>query len=123
MGSAANWEDSFWRQHETDAEHAARVEQVKDEAGWYFAQATKRQTAEHRQQLKDIEPYKGSPRWKRLQHMAQVYWHQGTAEARELCDRTCACLMEHGEVSEELDNEWTALIQREAVAAVMQAAE
>lgn len=111
-------------QADWDANSAAdqddRVSKANEEAGWYFALATKEQKAEYDATMRGLLGMVG-PKWTRARDEAKAKFYADTAAARELCDRTVECLLEHGEVSEALSEEWDALIER-APAALMGAA-
>lgn len=105
-----------------EREFQARAARCDQEANWYFAQATKREKAEFDATMKGLLGVTG-PRWDRAREAARAKWRKDTAEAAALLDRTVDCLMETGEVSDELDALWTELFDRNAVAEAMEAAE
>lgn len=95
------------------------------EAGWFFDRATAPQKAEYTATMASLQGCVG-PRWNRERDAAKAKWHAATSAARALYDRTVECLLACGEVSEQLDGEWTAMIDRsrlDAVAEAMVAAE
>ena len=100
---------SHWRKYETDSEHAERVEDCLKEARKSFDAATKPQLAAHRQEMADISPYKGSPKWDRLKSEADHQWDETTVQARELFLLSFEDLLRDGEISEETNNAWDAL--------------
>jgi len=101
-----------------EREFQAKAARCEQDAGWYFDQATKREKAEFDATMHGLLGMTG-PRWDRARDAAKAKWREDTAEARALFDRTVDCLMETGEVSDELDALWTELIDREAVAGAM----
>lgn len=90
-----------------------RLQAAEHAAGWYFDQATKRQRAEFEATMRALLGMTG-PRANRARDCARARWHVATAEARALLDVTIECLLESGEVSTDLDERWTALIDRDA---------
>jgi hypothetical protein len=98
---------------EAAADTQARVQQAEREAGWYFDQATKHQKAEFDATMHALLGVTG-PRANRTRGAARTRWQQDTAEARALLDATVECLLQSGEVSGELDEQWTALIDNAA---------
>jgi hypothetical protein len=101
-----------WASHEI-ADTQARVREGERKAGWYFDQATKHQKAEFDATLLGLLGMTG-PRWDRARDSAKAQWQAATVEARRLLEATVECLMQTGEVSGELDDAWTALIDRDA---------
>lgn len=53
----------------------------------------------------------GEPEADALRDQAREDWRAATQEARALFDETVACLLACGEVSESLDERWTALCE------------
>lgn len=90
-------------------EFERKVAHCDQEAGWYFAQATKGPKAEFDATMNSLLGVTG-PKWDRARDAAKAKFRESTADARVLCDLTFDCLMETGEVSSELDDLWTALI-------------
>ena len=104
-------------------DYREKVARCDELAGSYFADATKAQKAEFDAEMKSLLGVTG-PRWDRARDAAKAKFKASTVEAAALCDRTFEYLMATGEVSTELDNEWTALIEREALLnAMVEAAE
>lgn len=122
--TAVDWTKDFWTAGETDAEHAERVEAAKEYAGDLFAKATKHQSQHWRDTISVISAYKGAPRWDRLKADADAKFAETTTEAAALYERTCVHVMQTGDLwlSDELDAEWTALIQLNAVHSAMESA-
>ena len=110
-----------WASHEI-ADTQARVREAEREAGWYFDQATRHQKAEFDATMHALLGMAG-PRWDRARASARAQWQAATGEARQLLDATVECLLATGEVSNELDAQWTALIDRDAAVAMGMAAE
>lgn len=111
----ADWEKSFWRRHETDAEHQERVDHAEKEANRYFKEATAPALREFRDTLIVIEPYRGAPKFDRLLAEAKAKYAADVREAAELFEITAAEVMETGEVSEATGERWDALMKLEAV--------
>lgn len=103
------------------AEMQQRVQEAEKEAGWYFAQATTREKAEFDAAMHSLLGVTG-PRADRAREHARRRWREATADANALLELTIACLLAYGEVSAELDTQWTALFDQNA-AAVTDAAE
>lgn len=101
-----------WGRYETDADHAARVESAEDQAGWFFAQATKPQRAAYNEAMAGLRLLSG-PRYERMREAAKARWTRSTVEASDLFFRTADCLMRDGEVSEALSAEWDALCAKQ----------
>lgn len=93
----------------------ARLQAAERAASWYFDQATRNQKAEFDAAMRALLGTTG-PRANRARDRARARWHAATAEARALLDVTIECLLEGGEVSTELDERWTELIDRDAAA-------
>jgi hypothetical protein len=96
---------------EAMADTQARVRDAEREAAWYFDRATWPQKAEFDETTHSLLGMTG-PRADRARDAARTSWRQSTTAARTLLDRTVECLLETGEVSEELDALWTTLIDR-----------
>lgn len=92
-----------------DYDALEREEFAKDEAARYFADATKDQLQTYTSRIVEIRPYYGSPYWERERDFAKQRYAEATKEARALMERTVVCLIETGEISEELSFEWDAL--------------
>lgn len=113
-----------WRGYSSRAERDADLEQAmcraeaEREASWYFDRATARQKREFREAVEaSVELHgHGSQAHEATINLANSQWRHDTAEARALFERTVAHLVEHGEVSDELDREWTALIDPDRAA-------
>lgn len=110
---------SHWRDHESDCEHADRVETCANEANIAYAKACAGPLAVYHQAMADIRPYSGSPRWDRLRAAASRIYQSQTAAAYELFLREFEELMRDGETSEATSFAWDAYFagQRERVAA------
>lgn len=98
-------------------ETQARVRAAEYEARWYFDRATRRQKAEFDATMHTLLGITG-PRADRARDRARARWQGEIAEVRALLEATETCLIESGEISTELDERWSALIERdEAVVA------
>lgn len=95
------------------ADMQARVREAEREAGWYFDSATTRQKAGFDATIRSLLGTTG-PRADRARAAARAHWQAATLEARTLFEATVDCLLASGEVSPELDEAWTALIDRDA---------
>lgn len=104
---------SHWRQFESDDEHAARVEWCTNEANKYLAPAAVKALNECHQTMRDIAPYRDSPRWQRMKEAAERKYLEDTAPAFELFLRTFEELMRDGECSEETSESWDELDRAE----------
>ena len=102
------------------ADMQRRVQAAEKEAGWYFDQATKLEKAEFDAAMHSLLGVTG-PKGNRAREQARARWRSATAEARALFEVTIECLLQSGEVSAELDEQWTALIDRDG--AMKEAAE
>ena len=102
------------------ADTQARVQAAEGEAGWYFDAATKHQKAEFEAAMHALLGMTG-PKWDRARDQTKARWQAATLEARKLFDATVECLLASGEVSAELDEAWTALIERDAAVTAMAA--
>ena len=111
---ARNHLQDDWASH-TREEIEARVQAAEKEAAWYFNRATMREKAEFDATMRAMLGVTG-PRADRARDRARTRWRDATAEARSLLDATIECLLDTGEVSAELDERWTALIDRDATA-------
>jgi hypothetical protein len=101
-----------WASHARD-EPGLRVRAAEREAGWYFDKAVRREKAEFDAAMQGLFGTAG-PRANRARERARTRWREATAEAHTLLEATIACLLDTGEVSEVLDAQWTALIDRDA---------
>lgn len=106
---------------DAQADYQRRLQNAEQEAGWFMAQATKTAKAEFDATMKGLLGMTG-PKWDRARDAAKAKWQADTAEASALCDRTVECLLATGEVSAELDAEWTTLCELDAVRKAMEAA-
>jgi hypothetical protein len=93
-------------------EAARRLEAAERTARWYFDRATRRQRSAHEADLRALLGMSG-PKWDSARDALRQRFAAATAEAGALLDRTVACLLATGEVSDELDEAWTALCERE----------
>ena len=89
----------------------ARVQNAEREASWYFDLATAPQRAEFEATMRALLGTTG-PRANRARDTARSHFRQSTTEARALLEASIDCLLRHGELSAELDEQWTALIER-----------
>lgn len=103
---------SHWQKYESDDEHADRVERCTKEANKYFAPAVAPALNDYHQALRDIAPYKNSPRWERMRDQARRDWDTATAPAHELFLRTFEDLMRDGEVSDATGQAWDNLAKQ-----------
>lgn len=103
----------------TERELQEKIEAADQTAGWYFERATRVQKAELDAKMQALRGVVG-PRWRRERDAAKAKFAAETKEAAALLDRTVECLLDTGEVSETLDNAWTALF---VSAALLEAAE
>ena len=90
------------------SEARERFERCEEEAGWYFARATKTQAAAFHRAMSDLRGL-SAPRYDRAREAAKTAWDASTGAARELCELTLQELMLTGEVSEELSYRWDLL--------------
>lgn len=98
------------------------IEQAEIAAGWFFNLVTERQKAEFDATMETLRGTVG-PRWTRERARAHAKFAAATKEAAKLFDESVEWFLAHpGELlSDELDNRWTELQQREAVAHAMAA--
>src|SRR5437868_3597852 len=89
----------------------ARVQNAEDEAGWYFDRATEPQRAEFEAAMRGLLGTTG-PRANRARDAARSHFRQSTAQARTLLEASIDCLLANGELSAELDEQWTVLIEQ-----------
>lgn len=111
---ARNHLQDDWSAH-AHAEMQQRVQAAEREASWYFDQATKREKAAFDAAMQ-AQFGMNNPRANRARKRARIRWHDATGPARALLDATIECLLATGEVSGELDEQWTALFDRDATA-------
>jgi hypothetical protein len=96
------------------ADSQARTQTAEAEAGWYFDQATRHAKAEFDAAIHALLDVTG-PRANRARDSAKANWDEATRAPRALFEATVDCLLTSGEVSAELDDAWTALIDGHAV--------
>jgi hypothetical protein len=101
-----------WASHAHE-ETGRRVQAAEKEAGWYFDRAVRREKAEFDAAMRALFGVTG-PRADRDRARVRRRWQEATAEASALLDATIECLLATGEVSAELDAQWTALIAADA---------
>jgi hypothetical protein len=109
---------TFRRDDESPTEYAERLERCEAQAGWYFAGATKPQTAAYNRAMADLRGL-SAPKYDRAREAAKAVFTASTKAASELCDLTLAELMTAGEVSEELSYRWDELALTDVVAREM----
>lgn len=110
--TAADYAINHWHRHETDAEHAIRVENAEVEATALFNEATVHHRGLYSAKITVLTGLKG-PRYDRKRAEALRQFQVDTAEARELFLLTCDALMRDGEIPEDIDIAWTRLIDPE----------
>jgi hypothetical protein len=93
------------------ADMQARVLDAEREAGWYFDRATEPQRAEFDAAMRALLGTTG-PRANRARDAARSRFRQATAAACALLETSIDCLLESGELSADLDEQWTILIER-----------
>lgn len=116
-----DWTRDYWREGETDSEHAERVEAAIKEARWYFDDRTRLHLERYEQTIYDLAPYRG-PMWERKRADALRKYRADTAEAASLFEHTAREIMQTGEVSPETGDKWSAL-EAASVVQIEQAAE
>lgn len=112
---ARNHLQEDWASHAA-SETAERIGAAERMAAWNFDQATWRQRKDYEAGLDALRDISGPAR----DHACDILrrrFAEATAEARGLFERTVRCLLDSGEVSQELDEAWTALCEREPVPA------
>ena len=109
---ARNHLQDDWASHAHE-DTQRRVQAAEQEAGWYFDKAVRREKAEFDAAMRALLGVKG-PRADRDRARIRRRWQEATAEASALLDATIECLLATGEVSAELDTQWTALIEADA---------
>jgi hypothetical protein len=92
------------------ADMQARVQNAEHEAGWFFDLATASQRAEFEASMRALLGTTG-PRANRARDTARSRFRQSTTEARALLEASIDCLLDNGELSAELDEQWTTLIE------------
>jgi hypothetical protein len=90
------------------SEARERFERCEQEAGTWFAYATKPQTAAFHLAMSDLRGLSG-PRYDRARAAALAEFERTTGAAVELCAETVRELMQTGEVSEALAYRWELL--------------
>jgi hypothetical protein len=95
----------------TYREAEEQIERCEREANSYFRYATQVQDAICQQTKRDLQGLRG-PKYDRARDAAKRLFKETTVEAAALYDRTLAELLETGEVSEALCDEWEALKAR-----------
>jgi hypothetical protein len=108
---ARNHLQDDWASH-AHADMEQRLEAAERQASWYFDRATKREKAVFDTTMQALFGTTG-PRANRARERARTRWCDATAEARMLHESTVECLLASGEVSAELDEQWTALFDRD----------
>ena len=108
---ARNHLQDDWASHDA-ADMQRRVQAAENEAGWYFDRSTKHAKAEFDAAMRCLLGVTG-PRANREREQARTRWREATADAQLLLEATIACLLASGEVSAELDAQWTALCDRD----------
>lgn len=111
---AHNYLQDDWASHAV-GEDTRRRQAAERTGGWYFDQATRRQRSAHEADLRALLGRSG-PEWDRARDALRQRFAEATAEAGALFDRTVTSLLDTGEVSDELDEAWTALCEREDAA-------
>jgi hypothetical protein len=109
---ARNHLQDDWASHAHE-DTRRRVQAAEKEAGWYFDKAVRGEKAEFDAAMRVLFGVT-SPRADRERERVRRRWQEATAEPRALLDATVECLLATGEVSAELDELWTALIDRDA---------
>ena len=108
-----------------DLEAAERQERAEQEAGSWFAYATKPQLARYTERMRlarDVA-HRGAPRWEREKALAEAEFKATTTEAAALCEETVAHFLANGgQVLEELAERWEVLAAK-TNAVLAQAAE
>lgn len=104
---SANPFDADW-EAEAAEDRANRVARAEEEAAIYLNVAIKDARAEFDAAMASLLGVTG-PRWNRARDAAKAKFAADTAPARRLYDLTVDCILEHGEISEELSAAWDAL--------------
>lgn len=104
---SANPFDADW-EAEAAEDRANRVARAEEEAAIYLNVAKAEAQAGFDATMASLLGVTG-PRWNRARDAAKAKFAADTAPARRLYDLTVECILEHGEVSEELSDAWDAL--------------
>ncbi len=99
---------SYWREHESDDEHAERVEAATNVANVAYARACAVPLEIHRKAMEVARPLKGTPAWDRARADATAIYKRSTARAYKLFLIEFAEIMRDGETSEETSAAWDA---------------
>lgn len=110
--SAPEFIQRCWDRNFRDDE-AEKAERCEAEALRFFNDAVKDFRAAYRASIVELWGDR-TPRANRARDAIKARWDADTAPARALMDRTFECLMATGELSEELDAEWSAITPRPA---------
>lgn len=97
---------SYWREHETDDEHADRVEAATNIANVAYARACAGPLAIHRAAMEAARPLKGTPAWDRARGDATAIYKRSTARAYTLFLIEFAEIMRDGGTSEATSLAW-----------------
>lgn len=89
-------------------------------AGKWFRQVTKPQLDIYNETMRDIAPYRNSPRWERERKAASFILNQSNIEPGKIYQSAMLELMTDGEISEAT---WYAMDQFEVGQAMLEAAE
>lgn len=89
------------------SEDVERLEACEQEAGEWFKKATATALAEFHRTMADLHPYWQTPRFDRERAAAKRKYEQVSVPANELRVRSVKELFLSGEISEQLDYEWT----------------
>lgn len=85
----------------SDASYEAECqERAELQAGRWFADLTRQQTAEYNGTMSVASAYRGSPKWERISQQAKRTFQETTADAAKISDMVLADLLASGEVSE-----------------------
>lgn len=104
---SANPFDEDWERNAAQ-DHANRVERAEREAEFYLNDFRKAPQAEFDATMASLLGMTG-PRWRRERDAAKAKFTAAMAPARTLYDRTVDCILENGEVSDEIGAAWDAL--------------
>jgi hypothetical protein len=94
------------------ADEVARTAAAEKEAGWAFERATRTQKAEYDAAMSNLIGIAG-PLWDRKREDIRAKWHNDTAAARVLFDKSVAEIIDTGEISEETNAAWDAITPKE----------
>ncbi len=117
---AANHLHADW-DADAKAAGAAKLEAAEQEAGHYFNRATVLQKAAYDLTMSDLRGLE-APRYDRARAAAKRLWDETTAAASDLYHRSVAEIMADGEISEAMDEAWTALVANPMPVLVTEAA-